>query len=671
MNARVGRWTCPAARRLPWLVVLLLLVMGTGGCLPRVFDDDVQLTYEAADAPTTTGFGDDLRALVLARLSAVGIGADVSQADKRLSVVVGERRERLVDELVAWSGTLTVLEDASDAPYVPEEGSTRIARADGPATLRRSEGERADLAEIAYRTRDEPGHRVLVEALWETSDNGDPPLYRTRVVRSKPLAELADGIAVGRGEEGTLLLLVTPGSRAERDLAALRGRRDVVIARGDTSLGVPTWLPQGLQLSFGHGLAAYSRAAQEKQLLTTPRLPPLRPYTAERLPPNTTLALACLVLPLLLSLGWLGFVRRFDRAHPEPLWLIGATFALGAASTVPAGFLELYATRISPWTDARIVSMGGAPIALPFATLVLTLVVGLVEEGCKFLGAAFAVRRREFDEPVDGIVYGIVSSLGFAAAENFGYFAQSRLTAPLVIARCFMSVPAHMLFGAIWGYALGARLIDGKVRVWRFLVLSGFAHGLFDALLSTSGGAVFAVLLNTLLASVFVFLVRRALRHGVLDDLSRAIPHDERLLFRVGRPTLFVLSALALHILAFCIFLLGAWYQLSRHRPSSTFVVGSSIMVALLAVAAWGISATLPLDVAIDAYGVTFAGAARAWRKIHGFRVEGRHVELECEAGPLVIGPADEATLSELSGVLADHVGTNGQGERLSALGLR
>jgi RsiW-degrading membrane proteinase PrsW (M82 family) len=375
------------------------------------------------------------------------------------------------------------------------------------------------------------------------------------------------------------------------------------------------------------------------------------------LPPNNVLATACFVVPILLSVAWLAFIRRFDRAHPEPMWLIAVTFVLGGLSTLPAGFAELFLVNLSPWLDPRVVTFGGQLYALPLAFVVFTVVVGVCEEGAKMLGAGFAVRRREFDEPVDGIVYGIVSSLGFAAAENVRYFAMTRLSAPIVIARCFMSVPAHMFFGAIWGYALGARLVEKRPRVLLFLLLAAASHGLFDAFLSTDGGGMLAVFLNVVLASVFVTVVRRSLRHGVVEDAVRAILPEHRRLFRVGRPRLFLVSSAALHVLAFGIVMLGGWYQLSRHRPGAAFVVGSSVMLALLAAAAFGVSATMPLDVAVDDYGVTFAGAARAWSRIRRFVVKDDRIELDCEAGPIVLGPGSPAVIGDLATALGEHLG--------------
>src|SRR5262249_28299804 len=156
---------------------------------------------------------------------------------------------------------------------------------------------------------------------------------------------------------------------------------------------------------------------------------------------------------------------------------------------------------------------------------------------------------------------------------------------------------------------------------------------------------------------VFVALVRRALRHGVVEEAMLTIPPEERLLFRVGRPGLFVLSSTMLHALALGVFLLGAYHQLSRHRPSVMFVASSSILLALLAVAAWGVSGRVPLDVAVDDYGVTFAGSARPWRRIRGFEQHKDHVMLDCEAGPIRLGPASGSIVTALVAALREHLG--------------
>lgn len=581
-------------------VVLALLFVWLAGCaapagteheaptIPAALAGtrDVDLTYEVEGGKTRAAapFGSDLRALVLSRLGAGELAAEVTEDGPRVHVVVDEAYRDRVDALLTWTGTLTVYESSK-----PDDLAGRIG-------------------------------------------------------------EIGDGALVGWGDGPTLRIRATKDSPAAAMLESIRTRAgDVFIKRGSIGIGpAKSAAPDSLDIPFESSARGYAVAAKERRLLMTPRLPPLHRISEVRLPPNRTLALACLLLPIVLSFAWLVFVRRFDRAHPEPMWLVGSTFFLGALATVPAALLELGFSRLSPWLDPSLVTFGGRVSALPLAIVVFTVVVGLSEEGTKRLAAQFASRRREFDEPIDGIVYGIVASLGFAAAENIHYFAMGRLTAPLVIGRSFMSIPAHMFFGALWGYALGRKLVDPNMRAWPWLLAAAGCHGLFDALLSVDNAGAFAIGLNVLLASAFVALVRSALRHGVVTEEMLAIRPEERVFIPVGRPALFWLAAVFVHLLAFGIFVLGAYYQLARQRPTTLFVGGSSVMLALLGVAALGVTTTMELDVAIDAYGITFAGAGRPWRHIYGVAITHSHVIVDCEAGPIMIGPASSSVLARI-----------------------
>src|SRR5262249_20285705 len=77
--------------------------------------DDVELTYEVDTRERSVpGPGEDLRLLVLSRLGAARIGADVTQDDRRVRIVVDEALRPRVDELVSWTGTLLVLDPDPD-----------------------------------------------------------------------------------------------------------------------------------------------------------------------------------------------------------------------------------------------------------------------------------------------------------------------------------------------------------------------------------------------------------------------------------------------------------------------------------------------------------------------------------------------------------------------------
>jgi ribosomal protein S18 acetylase RimI-like enzyme len=111
--------------------------------------------------------------------------------------------------------------------------------------------------------------------------------------------------------------------------------------------------------------------------------------------------------------------------------------------------------------------------------------VALTEELCKFLAVrSFAYRKKSFDEPLDGIVYCVVASMGFATVENIVYVETHGWFTGVM--RMFLSVPAHATFGVIMGYHLGrAKFHPGKKTRMIFMGLfwAVFFHGLFDALL--------------------------------------------------------------------------------------------------------------------------------------------------------------------------------------------
>jgi RsiW-degrading membrane proteinase PrsW (M82 family) len=157
-----------------------------------------------------------------------------------------------------------------------------------------------------------------------------------------------------------------------------------------------------------------------------------------------------------------------DRYEPEPLGWVIKVFFIGAFMVIPAALLE------APFPEGLFVTVIVAPI---------------VEESLKFAAVYFTVYRDdEFDEPIDGIVYGVSAALGFAMVENIFYVLEGGLA--LGILRAVASVPAHALFASVWGYTLGlARFRPEKERP--LLIASGLAaamvfHGVFNLLASDS-----------------------------------------------------------------------------------------------------------------------------------------------------------------------------------------
>ena len=118
---------------------------------------------------------------------------------------------------------------------------------------------------------------------------------------------------------------------------------------------------------------------------------------------------------------------------------------------------------------------------------------------------------------------------------------------------------------------------------------------------------------------------------------TKAVDPNRRSLFVVGSTAGFALSALALHVVAALLFLASAYGAGAQTRVGLLYVLGMSSLVALLGVAAYLLSATMPLDVVIDDFGVTFAGAARPWRSIQGIQPSPRGLHVRSSEGDVWI----------------------------------
>ena len=166
-------------------------------------------------------------------------------------------------------------------------------------------------------------------------------------------------------------------------------------------------------------------------------------------------------------------VHRSDERR-EPPWLVVTTFVLGAVAALVA---LLITTRAAALTGLDVrTSAAGQSGAMVF----LFLVVAPTQEAGKVAAAWPAFLSKHFDEPYDGIVYASASALGFAAVEN-GFVLHAHPTGGIWIARTLLSLPAHVFFACLWGYALGrAKRVKTRVPVFPAAFVGAIvAHGLY------------------------------------------------------------------------------------------------------------------------------------------------------------------------------------------------
>ncbi|MFF2634066.1 PrsW family intramembrane metalloprotease [Microbacterium sp. NPDC058021] len=168
---------------------------------------------------------------------------------------------------------------------------------------------------------------------------------------------------------------------------------------------------------------------------------------------GTVASLLGMLLALVPLVGVLLAVRIADRWEPEPRSLVILAVAWGAIAAV----------AISLAVDLGITLVIGGDGSAARDVFSSVVQAPIVEEAAKGLGVflIFALARRAFDGPVDGIVYGALVGAGFAFTENILYFATSLIeggvaeTTVTFFVRGILSPFAHVMFTAVTGYALG------------------------------------------------------------------------------------------------------------------------------------------------------------------------------------------------------------------------
>ncbi|ULQ57431.1 PrsW family glutamic-type intramembrane protease [Flavihumibacter rivuli] len=185
-----------------------------------------------------------------------------------------------------------------------------------------------------------------------------------------------------------------------------------------------------------------------------------------------------LALALAPGIAIMWFIYSKDRYDREPLKALVKSFFLGMLSTVPTVIFQVAATQL---LDKVM-----APTGWTYYILLSFFAIALTEEGCKFLALKwYAYPRPFFNEPFDGIIYGVMVAMGFATLENIIYVYQYGMGTAIM--RMFLSVPAHATFGVLMGYYTGLAKFThdthSRQLMTRGLLLAILFHGLFDLFL--------------------------------------------------------------------------------------------------------------------------------------------------------------------------------------------
>ncbi|MFH1423394.1 MAG: PrsW family intramembrane metalloprotease [Candidatus Nealsonbacteria bacterium] len=219
-----------------------------------------------------------------------------------------------------------------------------------------------------------------------------------------------------------------------------------------------------------------------------------------------------LIYPILIFFGlapsfiWLLFFLNKDKL-PESKQMILKIFFFGMLATIPTALIELgfYETT--------------AAFRLPpllFIIFYAFLGIGFTEEILKYLVVKkMVLRNREFDEPVDTMLYMIIAALGFAALENllillpmiahFRFFEAALVSIFRFVGATFL----HALCSGLLGYYLALSFFRTKDKIKltiKGIFLATLLHGLYDFSIMEIEGIFKFILPMMILAGLIIFV---------------------------------------------------------------------------------------------------------------------------------------------------------------------
>ena len=212
------------------------------------------------------------------------------------------------------------------------------------------------------------------------------------------------------------------------------------------------------------------------------------------------------------------YIYHKDKKSPEPTGQLVKAFFYGILSiplsfcmSIPLGLIGVYPTEATSILGSVSAAFFGA--AIP-------------EEIAKFIMLWLLLRKNPyFDEKMDGIVYAVCVSLGFAALENMMYlFSNEDTYLSVGIARAIFAVPGHFCFGILMGYYYSlAKFYPKAPKKNKALILLApiIVHGLYDSILFIINvtPAISSVLFIVFL--VFCYNMQKYCSNGIQEHIKR------------------------------------------------------------------------------------------------------------------------------------------------------
>lgn len=186
--------------------------------------------------------------------------------------------------------------------------------------------------------------------------------------------------------------------------------------------------------------------------------------------------LLLIFLPVIVFAFW---IYKKDKYDKEDILVLLKYFILGMLISFLAILIEKFLLK------ERIFQ---GDIKLIYTSFI---VAGVTEEILKGLILfLLATKEQNYNEKLDGIVYSIFLSLGFATIENIIYMNYERIYSiyEIALVRAFISIPGHIMFAITMGYYISKYKFEkNKIKRRQELILAFLIpiliHGTFDFIL--------------------------------------------------------------------------------------------------------------------------------------------------------------------------------------------
>jgi RsiW-degrading membrane proteinase PrsW (M82 family) len=232
------------------------------------------------------------------------------------------------------------------------------------------------------------------------------------------------------------------------------------------------------------------------------------------------LVLVGLLLALVPAAIWLIVFYAQDRVEPEPKQYVAGVFFLGLllAAAIGQPLIQGF-FHVNEWASA----------SLGLRLLAGICIIGITQEFLKYAAVRYSVfRSAEFDERIDGIIYGAAAGLGYATFLNVEYvIANGGVDLAIGAVRIAVVALAQASFAGVSGYFLGRAKFENRGPFWLpvGLLLAAVLNGVVTTLLSEiTRSGLRPTPLNGLVLAAVVAAATFIILFGVLRRGARPAP---------------------------------------------------------------------------------------------------------------------------------------------------